>query len=256
MKLLLISNSTNPGENYLEWTLPFIKDFLNRNSVKTALFVPYAGVKVKAKADDPDPKTLKESYDGYTRRVQGVFKDFGVEISSVHQFENPVEAVNKAECVIVGGGNTFHLVYELHRNRLMYAIRQRALDGMPYIGWSAGSNVACPTLRTTNDMPIIEPISFDCMNLVPFQINPHYLDTDKHPKDFGGETREDRLNEFLSVNKNITIIGLRESSLLEVNGNAMELKAKKGIEHGIRVFRYGADPVEVGQGDVSRFLGY
>jgi len=252
MKLLLISNSTNPGENYLEWTLPFIKDFLKKNDVKSALFVPYAGVNVQ------NPKTLKESYDNYTSRVQGVFANnkFSVTLTSVHNEANPVEAVNKAECVIVGGGNTFHLVYELHRNRLMYAIRQRALDGMPYIGWSAGSNVACPTLRTTNDMPIIEPVSFDCMNLVPFQINPHYLDTDKHPKDFGGETREDRLNEFLSVNKNVTIIGLRESSLLEVNVNAMELKAKKGIEHGIRVFRYGTDPVEVGQGDVSRFLGY
>jgi dipeptidase E len=255
MKLLLISNSTNPGEKYLEWTLPFIHDFIINNGIKTALFVPFAGVNVKKKPTDPPPQTLKESYDNYIYRVREVFKNnFGFEPTSIHIEENPIKAVKAAECIIVGGGNTFHLVYKLWKNGLMSAIRQRALDGMPYIGWSAGSNVACPTLRTTNDMPIIEPLSFDCMNLVPFQINPHYLDTDKHPQGFGGETREERLNEFLSINKNTTVIGLRESSLLEVNGWKMELKAKQGVKHGMRIFRYGKEPEEVPQGDVSKFL--
>ena len=254
MNLLLISNSTNPGENYLEWTLPFIGDFLKNQKIRTALFIPYAGVKVKKNAKDPDPKTLTESYNNYFARVDGVFQGFGVKLQSAHKAKNPVKAVQEAECVIVGGGNTFHLVYELHRKKLMNAIRKRALNGMPYIGWSAGSNIACPTLRTTNDMPIIEPQSFNCLNLIPFQINPHYLDTDKHPKNFGGETREDRINEFLTVNKKITVIGLRESSLLEVTDNTMILKAKKGIEHGMLVFKYGENPAEIPQGDVSGFL--
>jgi dipeptidase E len=254
MKLLLISNSTNPGENYLEWTLPFIEDFLKNNKIKTALFVPYAGVKVKKNADALEPKTVEESYDNLFYRANDVFKTFGIKLESIHQADNPIEAVEKAECVIVSGGNTFHLVYELHRKKLMSVIRKRALNGMPYIGWSAGSNIACPTLRTTNDMPIIEPESFNCLNLVPFQINPHYLDTDKHPKNFGGETREDRINEFLAVNKEVTIIGLREASLLEVNGEKMELKAKKGVKHGIRVFQHGKEPKEVPQGDISKFL--
>jgi len=248
MKLLLISNSTNPGEDYLGWTLPFLEDFLKNNSVKTALFVPYAGVRVG------NPQTLKESYDNLFGRAQGVFEKFNVALKSIHQAENPAEAVQKAECVIVSGGNTFHLVYELHRNKVMDVLRNRAKEGMPFIGWSAGSNIACPTLRTTNDMPIIEPESFNCLNLVPFQINPHYLDTEKHPVGFGGETREDRINEFLAVNKEVTIVGLREASLLEINGNTMTLKAQAGITHGMRVFRYGKDPEEVPQGDVSSFF--
>ena len=244
MKLLLISNSTNPGEKYLGWTLPYIKDFLKNNNIRTALFVPYAGVNVG------DAHTLEQSYDNLFQKANTVFKDLGVELESIHKAENPIEAVEKAECVIVSGGNTFHLVYELHRKKLMDVIRKRALGGMPYIGWSAGSNIASPTLRTTNDMPIIEPESFNCLNLVPFQINPHYLDTEKHPVGFGGETREDRINEFLTVNKEVTVIGLRESCLLEVNGEKMELKGK----HGMRVFRYGKDPKEVPQGDVSQFF--
>ena len=248
MKLLLISNSTNPGEEYLGWTLPFLEDFLKKNNIRTALFVPYAGVNVGK------PQTLEESYNNLFGRAQGVFEKFDVALESIHKVENPVEAVEKAECVIVSGGNTFHLVYELHRNKVMDALRNRAKAGMPYIGWSAGSNVACPTLRTTNDMPIIEPESFNCLNLVPFQINPHYLDTEKHPVGFGGETREDRINEFMAVNKAVTIVGLRESCLLEVNGNTMQLKAKEGVTHGMRVFRYGEKPEEVPQGDVSDFI--
>jgi len=254
MKLLLISNSTNPGEDYLGWTMPFLEDFLKKNNVKTALFVPYAGVKVKKVSADPDPQTLEESYDNLFWRADKVFQTFGVTLQSIHHAKNPAEAVKNAECVIVSGGNTFHLVYELHRNKLMDVLRNRALDGMPYIGWSAGSNIACPTLRTTNDMPIIEPESFNCLNLIPFQINPHYLDTKNHPKKHGGETREDRINEFLAVNKEITIVGLRESSLLEVNGKTMILKAKKGKRHGMLVFQHGKKPVEVPKGDVSDFL--
>ena len=253
-KLLLLSNSTNPGERYLEWTMPFIESFLRNNKIGTALFVPYAGVKVKAKPEDPDPQTLEESYDGYLRRVQGVFNQFNVKLESVHQAENPVEAVEKAECVIVGGGNTFHLVYELHRNNLMSIIRKRALKGMPYIGWSAGSNIACPTLRTTNDMPIIEPKSFKCLNLIPFQINPHYLDTKNHPKKFGGETREDRINEFLSVNQEVVVFGLRESSLLEVKGKKLHFQTKEGVKHGLRVFLHGEQPKELVKNGLWMFI--
>lgn len=239
MKLLLISNSTNAGENYLEWPKPYIKSFCEKHGVNQVLFVPYAGVNL---SDDG----LRASYDLYARKVASVFESLGLELKSVHQFEDPVKAVMEAECVATGGGNTFHLVAEMHRLGLMEAIRNRALQGMPYMGWSAGSNVACPSLRTTNDMPIIEPESFDCMNLVPFQINPHYLDA--NPEGHAGETREQRIEEFLSINREMTVVGLREAGLLECEGKKLMLKGRKDL----RIFQYGTSPREIApEADVS-----
>jgi dipeptidase E len=171
-----------------------------------------------------------------------VFDKLGLELVSVHRFDDPLKAVSEAQCVATGGGNTFHLVAELHSHGLMEAIHNMVIGGMPYMGWSAGSNVACPSLRTTNDMPIIQPLSFDCMNLVPFQINPHYLDA--NPEGHAGETREQRIEEFLAINRDVTVVGLREGGLLEMDGNKMELKGKKSL----RVFRYGQAPVEVNPG--------
>ena len=162
--LLLISNSTMRGEAYLGWCKDMIADFCRRHNVKKVLFVPYAGVSLA-------PNGLTRSYDAYEAKVAAVYKEFGVKLTSVHHKALPVNAVYDTDCVAVGGGNTFHLVRELQRTGLMQAIRQRAFDGMPYMGWSAGSNVAGPTLCTTNDMPIVMPASFDCMGLVPFQIN-------------------------------------------------------------------------------------
>jgi dipeptidase E len=242
MKLLLISNSTNAGEAYLGWPQSFISDFLKKNAVKSVLFVPYAGVNLSDKG-------LEASYDAYEQRVKQVFNALGYELASIHHEADPVEAVQKAECIAVGGGNTFHLVAQMQKTGIMEAIRNRALQGMPYMGWSAGSNVACPTLRTTNDMPIYEPESFNCLNLIPFQINPHYLDA--NPEGHGGETREQRINEFLAINPTITVAGLREATLLEMDGAQLMLKGSRPM----RLFKQGKEPEEIkSPADVSFLL--
>lgn len=239
-KLLLISNSTNPGEAYLGWPRPYIADFLKKHAITRVLFIPYAGVNLAP--------TLNASYDAYESKVALVFKELGVELTSVHRETSPLKAAMEAQCIAVGGGNTWHLVTVMHRTGLMNVVKERATNGMPYMGWSAGSNVACPTLMTTNDMPIIMPPSFSCMNLIPFQINPHFLD--KNPEGHGGETREDRINEFLAINPEIKVAGLREASLLEVEGNRMNLRGKRPL----RLFVAGEQPVEVAENSDVSFL--
>ncbi len=240
-RLLLISNSTNYGEPYLGWPRGYIKEFLQPTPVKRILFIPYAGVNLTSESID-------KSYDLYESRVQEVFKELGYEIYSIHKEPDPVVAVKRAEAIAIGGGNTFYLVYMLHELDLMGAIHDRVSCGLHYLGWSAGANVACPTLCTTNDMPVIQPESLRCMNLVPFQINPHYLD--KGPEGHGGETREERINEYLTVNRAMTVVGLRESTLLQVEGNQIELKGKRPM----RVFNFGKEPLECKPGDDLSFL--
>lgn len=233
MRLLLISNSTNAGEAYLEYPKNNIKEFLG-DSVKKALFIPYAGVSV--------------SYDDYNEKVASCFKEIGYEIESIHKFDNPVEAVKNAEAIIIGGGNTFHLAKELQDNNLIEAIREKVHAGTPYIGWSAGSNMACPTIKTTNDMPIIEPDSFNVLNLIPFQINPHYLDA--NPDGHAGETREQRLEEFMVVNKDIYIVGLREGTMFNVEGDTMKLIGSRPA----RIFKHGMEPYEMTNSKDFTFL--
>ncbi len=239
--LLLISNSTNAGEEYLKWPRPYIQDFVNEMDVKIALFVPYAGVNLSSEG-------LEASYNVYEKRVQAVFADFGVKLTSIHHAKNPKEVVEKANMVVVGGGNTFHLVKMLHKFGLMKAIRKRIKEGMPYIGWSAGSNVACPSLRTTNDMPIVEPKSFKGLKVIPFQINPHYLDA--HPQGHGGETREQRIEEFLVVNPKMYVAGLRESCLFKIKNNDIKLLG----ERSLRIFKHGVAPQELKATDDISFL--
>jgi dipeptidase E len=241
MKLLLLSNSTNAGESYLGWTKSFIVDFLQRNSVKEVLFVPYAGVNLSN-------ESLSKSFDVYEEKVGGVFKELGFDLKSIHHYSDPNEAVRNAKCIAVGGGNTFHLVAEMHRTGIMQSIREKVLNGAPFMGWSAGANVACPTLRTTNDMPIIQPASFDCLNLIPFQINPHYLDA--NPVGHGGETRQQRIEEFLAINRDIIVVGLREASLIEIDGKEAHLKGFRDL----RLFAYGKEPRELEQGSSLGFL--
>lgn len=240
MRLLLISNSTMAGEEYLGWPRNYIKDFL-KNEAKEVLFIPYAGVNLSKDG-------LEASWNIYEKRVADVYASMGYEIKSIHQFSDPIKAVKEAKAIAVGGGNTFFLVYMLHKNGIMNIIKERVLAGMPYMGWSAGSNVACPTLRTTNDMPIVEPASFDCLNVIPFQINPHYLDA--HPEGHGGETREQRINEFIAVNRDITVVGLREACLLQMEGENLSLKGS----HPMRIFKFGQEPFEVAPGDDLSFL--
>ncbi|MDL2223444.1 dipeptidase PepE [Bacteroidales bacterium OttesenSCG-928-M11] len=233
MRLLLLSNSTNPGEEYLGWGKKYIQEFLG-NITTTALFIPYAAVTF--------------SYDEYEEKVEKVFSRFGHHIKSVHHAWNPVQAVEEAEAIIVGGGNTWQLVRMMHEEGLMEAVRKKVLAGTPYIGWSAGSNIACPTLRTTNDMPIVDPLNFATLNLIPFQINPHYLDV--HPEGHGGETREDRIREFIEINPDVFVVGLREACLLKVEENNLSLVGNKTV----RIFKKNHTPEELGSNDDLNFL--
>lgn len=234
MQLLLLSNSTNQGEEYLGWPREILGQFIKKNNIKSCLFVPYAGVTV--------------SWDEYTARVQDVFSNWGCAVQSVHTVNDPVLSVCKAESIVVGGGNTFRLVEMMHKTGIMAAIREKALSGTPFIGWSAGSNVACPTLCTTNDMPIIQPSSFKTLNLVPFQINPHYLDA--NPEGHGGETREQRINEFQALNTDVVVVGLREATALLIDGNNLNLLGNRSM----RLFVTGKEPVELQPGDEMSFL--
>ena len=251
MNLLLISNSTNFGESYLGWALTHIQYFCEKNSLcsqSKIIFVPFAGVNI---GRTPYP----QSYDAYETRVTTVFNKLGFSnFQSLHRFENKQEAISQADCIIIGGGNTFHLVGEMHKYSLMHIIREKVKTGTPYIGWSAGANVACPTICTTNDMPIVQPENFTALNLIPFQINPHYLDPnpeiDKMIK-HGGETRQDRLNEFLAVNQSVRVIGLREATLLWATGNTMTFKGGKKMI----ILEYGKEAVEIEpENDVSFLL--
>ena len=210
MRLLLLSNSTNPGEEYLSWPREEIKSFLGSYPV-SALFIPYAAVTF--------------SFDEYEAKVEARFSELGYHVKSIHHALNPVKEIENADAIVVGGGNTWQLVRLLHEQGLMEPIRKRVQLGIPYIGWSAGSNIACPTLRTTNDMPIVDPLGFETLDLIPFQINPHYLDV--HPEGFGGETREMRIKEFIEINPNIYVLGLREATLLRLEENSLKLIGSK-----------------------------
>lgn len=222
MELLLISNSTMPGEPFFTWPRPYAEAFLQGR--QRIAFVPYAAV--------------EEQYDAYADRVGEVFASMGKELVSLHREADPVKALEGVDAIAVGGGNTFLLLRALYRTQLMRAIADKARKGMPYMGWSAGGNVACPTIMTTNDMPIVEPPSMRALHLVPFQINPHY--TEATIPGHGGEGRDQRIAEFLAVNQQMPVAGLREGALLHVTGGTMRLEGR-----GMRVFRHGEEPKEV-----------
>lgn len=222
-----------PGEAYLDYPKYEIKKFLGDKPL-TALFIPYAAVTF--------------SFDLYEQKVVERFSELGFQVRSIHHFSDPVQAVKDAEVIVVGGGNTWQLVRMMHDNRLMKVIHGKVMTGTPYIGWSAGSNVACPTLRTTNDMPIIDPLGFDTIGLIPFQINPHYLDT--NPEGHGGETREQRIEEFMEINPELYVVGLREGTMLRVENQKMRLIGNRSA----RIFRKGASPFDLSSEDDFSFL--
>lgn len=224
MNLLLISNSTMAGEAYLDYPKHNIADFLGKQPVK-CLFIPYAGVTV--------------SFDDYEAKVKSRFQEVGHDVISIHHFDDPVKAVEEAEAIVVGGGSTWQLLRMIHDNQLTEPIRKKVLNGTKYIGWSAGSNLACPTIKTTNDMPIIDPKGFDALNLIPFQINPHYLDA--NPEGHGGETREQRILEFLEVNQQTTVAGLREGCMFTFTDGQIGYTGP----YSLRIFQYGKEPYEV-----------
>ena len=224
-RLLLISNSTLFGSGYLDHAEAEIRDFLS--DVKRVLFVPFALF----------------DRDDYAATAQKRFAKMGYELSSIHTATDPRKAVEDTEAIFIGGGNTFRLLKALYDLDLIDPIRRRVTAGMPYIGSSAGSNVAAPTIKTTNDMPIVEPPSFDALNLVWFQINPHYLDADKNSTHMG-ETREQRLVQYLEEN-DTPVAGLREGAMLRLQDNITLLKGSTGA----RIFRKGLEPVEALPGD-------
>ena len=232
MKLLLISNSTNAGEPYLQYPMPRIAEFLR--GVTTLAFVPYAAVTF--------------SYDEYERRVRERFEPLGIRVESVHRAANPAAAIRRADAVCVGGGNTFALARKMQQQGLMQAIRRKIASGAPYVGWSAGSNVCCPTICTTNDMPIVQPESFRAIGAVKFQINPHYLDA--NPEGHAGETREQRLLEYIAANPRRYTVGLREGCMLHYEDGRLELIGPRPM----RIFKKGMTPYEVSAGDDLSFL--
>ncbi len=234
MKLLLISNSTNAGEVYLEYCKQNIVDFLKANGVSKVLFVPFAAVTF--------------SYDEYQKKVQDKLSPLGIEVDSIHHHADAKKAVAEAQALMVGGGNTFHLLKTVQDLGIIDVVRERAKAGMPYVGWSAGSNLTCPTICTTNDMPIVEPQSFSAFNLIPFQINPHYLDA--HPSGHAGETREQRIEEYLAANPNNYVAGLREACMFYVEGHNLRLHG----ERPLRVFKKGQEPKEYKAGEDINFL--
>ena len=232
MRLLLISNSTNAGEAYLAYPMPRIGEFLR--GVREVAFVPYAAVTF--------------SYADYERRVQARFSEFGIRVRSVHRAADPAAMIRRAEAICVGGGNTFALAKKMQEQGLMRAILRKIKAGTPYVGWSAGSNVACPTICTTNDMPIVEPESFKAVGAVKFQINPHYLDA--NPEGHAGETREQRILEYIEANPRRWVAGLREGCMLRYKEGKLELIGKRPM----RMFRKGTETFEIEPGGDLSFL--
>ena len=229
--LLLISSSRVHGSEFLEHCRGAIADHLG--AVRQILFVPYA------LADQ----------DRYAALVADALKPIGIEVQSIHTSNDPVEAVNQAAGIFIGGGNTFRLLKTLYERKLIEPIREAAKSGgVPYLGSSAGTNMACPTIRTSNDMPIVQPPSFDALGLVPFQINPHFLDADPNST-HKGETREQRLAEYLEEN-DTPVVGLREGSWLRITGDHCDL----GGTSGAKLFQRGTAAKEIDAGDVSYLL--
>lgn len=219
-RILLISNSTLYGSGYLDHAEAEIRELLG--TVGRILFVPFA----------------LYDRDAYTTLARQRFKAMGYDLQSAHEIADAAEAVDKAEAVFIGGGNTFRLLKGLYDFELLLPIRRKVAAGMPYIGSSAGSNVSCPTIKTTKDMPIVEPPSFNALGLVPFQISPHYQDPDPNSKHMG-ETQEERINQFLEENET-PVVGLREGAMLRVDVGSVILRGVSGA----RIFRRGHSPVE------------
>jgi dipeptidase E len=230
-RLLLVSNSTNYGLGYLDHCIAEMADFLG--PIRRLLFVPFA---------------LKDR-EGYGAKARSRLAAIGVEVAALTADQGGHQQVAGAEAVFVGGGNTFRLLRLLQTSGLLAALRGRILDGLPYMGASAGVNVACPTIRTTNDMPIVEPLTLDAMGLIPFQVNPHYVDPDPGSTHMG-ETREERLREFHEENDTL-VVGLREGGWIRVEGASAHL----GGSRGARILRRGQEPEERPAGaDLSDLL--
>ena len=227
MNIILASTSTLFEGNYLEYLKEEIQKLYD--GIDNVLFIPYAR-----------PSGI--SYDEYTEIARQFFKTIRIDIKGIHEFENPKEAIQNAKAYFVGGGNTFLLVKTLHENGLMSILKKNVEQGKPYLGCSAGSNIGGLNMKTTNDMPIVYPPSFECMGLIPFNINPHYLDLNPALK-HNGETRETRIKEFLTQN-DIKVIGLREGNWIRRIGDEIRVEGTQLT----RIFEKGKEPYEVESG--------
>ena len=232
--LIIASTSTLHGGDYLDYLLPTLKTHFE--NCKSILFIPYA-------------RPGGVSHEVYTEKVRAVFANLKIEVKGLHEFENPVQAIQEAEGIFTGGGNTFLLVFQLYKNNVMEILSETLKKGTPYLGTSAGSNITGLTMQTTNDMPIIYPPSFQTLGMIPFNLNPHYLDADLESKHMG-ETRETRIKEFHAFNS-VPVLGLREGSWLEVKGNKITLKG----ELTARLFKQNQLPEELESESDLSFLG-
>ncbi|MCZ0952018.1 MAG: dipeptidase PepE [Rhodospirillaceae bacterium] len=224
-RLLLISSSRTPGSGFLEHCQGEIRRLLG-SSTKSVLFLPYA----------------QQDHDAYSRLASEPFGNLGYRLESIHEMDRPVDAILNAEAIFAGGGNTFRLLNDLYELELLDAIRSQVRAGTPYVGSSAGTNIACVSIKTTNDMPIIGPPSLDALGLVRFNVNPHYLDPDPSPA-LTSETRDERIREFHELNSE-PVIGLREGSMLRVIDSDVTLIG----ETGGKLFRRRQPPMEIGAG--------
>jgi dipeptidase E len=233
-RLLLLSNGSElVGDEPTEFAHGAAGDFLGA-AVRRVLFVPFAAV--------------IRSCDEYAARVRLRFGALGYEVESLHEAADARAAVERSDAIAVGGGNTFHLLRGLYEAGVVEAMRGRVEAGAPYVGWSAGSNVACPTIMTTNDMPVVEPPTLRALGLVPFQINPHY--TDAHLAGHMGETRDERLSEFVYANPGVRVIGIREGTILRVEGADIKLLGGKPARH----FLKGEEPRDIAPEESFSFL--
>jgi dipeptidase E len=231
-RILLISNSTVHGRGYLDHVEDQIKIFLG--PAKTVLFFPFALF----------------NRDQYAEKAKTRFEATGYHLESAHTAKNPHQAIEEADAIFIGGGNTFRLLKSLQDLDLIESIRRRVRGGAPYIGSSAGSNVAGPTIKTTKDMPIVQPRSFDSLGLVPFQISPHFQDPDPNSTHMG-ETQEERILQFLEENET-PVVGMREGAWLLIEDGNVTLKGNNGA----RIFRRGEIPIEAKTGDeISPLVG-
>ena len=226
-KMIVASTSKLFGERFLEYLIPVLK--LHFQHVDRLLFIPYA-------------RPGGVSYESYTQIVSEALKELPIAVSGIHEFSNPKSAVEEAEAIFIGGGNTFVLLDTLIKQDLIPALRLTVENGTPYLGTSAGSNIVGPNVRTTNDMPIVHPASLNSLHLIPVNINPHYLDPDPNSK-YKGETRETRIKEFHTYNSEM-VVGLREGSWIEVNGDQMIIKG----EQTARIFQKDNLPFELESG--------
>ncbi len=232
-KVILASTSTLYNGDYLEYLLPTLLEHFS--GCKTLLFIPYAR-----------PSGI--THDDYTRKVSVAFAKINITVNGIHNYENPTEAIQKAEAIFTGGGNTFLLVSQLYKNNLMTVLKNTIEAGTPYLGTSAGSNIGGMTMNTTNDMPIVLPESFNTLGLIPFNLNPHFLDANLQSTHMG-ETRETRINEFHTIS-NIPVLGLREGSWLEVYGENITLKG----DFFARLFKQNKPAIELETNTNFNFL--